>query len=129
MRNEGPVTTEDVYRFLVNQIESIPHLEALLLLWRSRPEAWAPEELARRLFVPPEAAREAADDLVRRQLVAANSGNYHYEADGGSRDQLVECVAEVYKHNLVAVSNLIHAKPGNAVREFARAFRFTKERN
>ena len=28
----------EVYEFILDQIESVPHLEALLLLWNSRPQ-------------------------------------------------------------------------------------------
>lgn len=28
------------HHFILEQIESVPHLEALLLAWNSRPQAW-----------------------------------------------------------------------------------------
>jgi hypothetical protein len=34
----------------------------------------------------------------------------------------------VYRRQIVRISTLIHSKPSSAVRDFARAFRFTKEK-
>jgi len=36
-------------------------------------------------------------------------------------------VDETYRREVVRVSTLIHSKPSSPVRDFARAFRFTKE--
>ena len=42
--------------------------------------------------------------------------------------QTVEDLAETYAHHLVAVTQLIHSKPGPGVREFAEAFRLRKDK-
>ena len=41
-----------VYEFIYHNIDSVPHLEALVLLWNSRPVWWTCEELASRLYIP-----------------------------------------------------------------------------
>lgn len=43
-------TEEEVFRFILDEIDTVPHLEALLLLWNSRPKQRAEEELSERLF-------------------------------------------------------------------------------
>ena len=40
-----------VDQFIVNEIESVPHLEALLLLWNTRPRQWPMDEMAKALYV------------------------------------------------------------------------------
>jgi hypothetical protein len=35
----------------------------------------------------------------------------------------------MYRREVVRVSNMIHAKPALALRDFAQAFRFTKEKD
>ena len=54
----------DVDQFLRDHIDTVPHLEALLLLWNSRPKEWSVEEMAKGLFLPPEAAKEILEDLT-----------------------------------------------------------------
>ena len=44
----------EVDQFILGHIESVSHLEALLLVWRSRPKMWTVDELALLLYVKPE---------------------------------------------------------------------------
>jgi len=121
---------DDVDQFLHDQIDTVPQLEALLLLWNSRPKRWSVEDMSKALFLPPEAAKEILGELVRQRLVVRISGTvdaYHYEA-GADKDQLVAAVDSAYRRELVRISRLIHSKPSAAVREFARAFRIKKDR-
>jgi len=121
----------EVDRFILDRIESVPHLEALLLVWCNRPKVWTVGELAERLYVEPKIVGVILDDLVRSQLLSANSGrppHYGYESRSEQQDHLMQAVQETYRLELVRISNLIHSKPSAAMREFARAFRFTKER-
>ena len=37
-------------------------------------------------------------------------------------------LADAYSASLIAVTHLIHSKPSSSVQDFARAFRFRKER-
>ena len=118
-----------VEQFLRDQIDTVPHLEALLLLWNSRPKPWSVEDVAEGLFVPPKAAKDVLDDLARLGLIAAASGSaatYHYEPQP-DRDRIVDAVHSTYRRELIRVSRLIHSKPSAAVREFARAFRLKKD--
>lgn len=127
----GGIGEEEVYGFIADEIETVPHLEALLLLWSSRPERWPEEKLAARLFVPNNTARSIMQDLVRRRLIsgASNAENeYWYEPDPDGKDPLIAALADVYRRQLVRVSTIIHSKAPSAVRDFARAFKFTKDR-
>ena len=47
----------DVDQFLRDKIDTVPHLEALLLLWNGRPKPYSVEMMAERLFLAPEAAK------------------------------------------------------------------------
>jgi predicted ArsR family transcriptional regulator len=118
-----------VVQFILDQIESVPHLEALLLLRNSRPQKWSVETLGKRLYINPEAVRVILDDLIRRDLVAADSSgpSYFYESRSPERDEIIAHVDETYRRQVVRISQLIHSKPSAAVRDFARAFRFTKD--
>lgn len=120
----------EVRQFLLDQIDSVPHLEALLLLWNSRPKLWEADELARRLYVGREVALRLLQDLARQQLIDSDAGSperYGYRDEPADRSRLIRMVDETYRREIVRISTLIHSKPSLPVRDFARAFRFTKE--
>ena len=127
------VSEEEVYRFILNQIDSVPQMEALLLVWESRPKKWPESEIAERLYVGADAVRNIMQELVRRRLLAVDTQQsarqYFYESKSEDLDGLIEAVAATYRHELVRVSTFIHTKTSSAVRDFAKAFKFTKERD
>jgi predicted ArsR family transcriptional regulator len=123
---------EEVYRFILNQIDSVPQMEALLLVWESRPKKWTESEIAERLYVGTDAVRNIMQELVRRRMLAADAQSarqYFYESKSEDLDGLIEAVAATYRQDLVRVSTFIHTKTSSAVRDFAKAFKFTKERD
>ncbi|HLH07490.1 MAG TPA: hypothetical protein VKW78_09645, partial [Terriglobales bacterium] len=54
----------DVIRFILDEIESVPHLEALLLIRTTRPQKWSAEALSKRLYVSKDAVQQVLDDLL-----------------------------------------------------------------
>ncbi|HEU5411046.1 MAG TPA: hypothetical protein VFU57_08500 [Candidatus Acidoferrales bacterium] len=119
-----------VDQFILNEIDSVPHLEALLLLWNTRPKQWPVDEMAKALYVPPDLAQRIMQELARRGLIAtqAEPERYSYIAQSDETETLMRSVDEIYRRELVRISRMIHGKAPSAVREFARAFRFTKEK-
>jgi hypothetical protein len=117
----------DVDRFILEQIDSVPHLEALLLLWNTRPRRWTNDELARYLYIPSDRTRQIMRELQQRDLVVCESDACLYNASE-TRDPLMAAVDHTWRRELVRLSNMIHSKASPAVREFARAFRFKKDK-
>ncbi|HEX4075976.1 MAG TPA: hypothetical protein VHX49_11300 [Candidatus Acidoferrales bacterium] len=121
----------EVDRFIADKIDSVPHLEALLLLWNSRPSKWSAEDLAKRLYTERDAARTLLQDLTREDLIVTFPGpaeQYYYESRSPEREGIIELVDATYRKHVVRISTMIHSKASSAVRDFARAFRFKKER-
>lgn len=119
---------EDVIRFILDQIESVPQLEALLLLRNTRPRKWSVDELSKRLYTGKDVVRLLLEDLARKRLVLLESAeSTYYYAAPEEQDRLIGLVDETYRRQIVRISQLIHSKPSAAVRDFARAFRFTKK--
>jgi hypothetical protein len=119
----------NIDQFLQDQIDTVPHLEALLLLWNSRPKPWLVEDMAKGLYLAPEATKEILDDLVLKTLIVNVSGaceTYYYESIP-DRDELLAAVDSTYRRELIRISRLIHSKPSAALRAFAKAFRFKKD--
>ncbi len=120
-----------VEAFIRDQIDSVPHIEALLLLWNHRPQTKTIEEVAGALFVEHDVARKILQDLTRQSLLTAATGppqSYSYAAGSADRDRLIAAVDETYRRELIRLTRMIHAKGSQAAREFARAFRFTKDK-
>lgn len=121
-----------VDEFIAEQIDTVPHLEALLILWNSRPKEWTVAEMAKALYISDDAARTLLQDLSRRDLavqVSVPVETYSYRSSiSEERGALLRSVDAIYRREVVRISTLIHAKAPSSVREFARAFRFIKEK-
>lgn len=119
-----------VDQFVLDEIDSVPHLEALLLLWSKQPREWSPQEMGRALYVDSDFAERILKDLAQRKLALGHPepDRYSYDAASEERNNLVRSLDATYRREIVRISRMIHAKGSPAVREFAKAFRFTKDR-
>ena len=127
---EGDTRRLQVDRFILEQIDSVPHLEALLLLFNSRSKAWSPDEMSKSLYVRTEVASKILDNLLHRNLIAAvpnQADLFFYSPDDESRNSLLSDVDAIYRKEVVRISSLIHSKASAGVRDFARAFRFKRD--
>jgi DNA-binding IclR family transcriptional regulator len=129
MNPDETARQKEVDQFILDEIDSVPHLEALLLLWNSRPKQWTLNEMAKSLYVSPETAQQLLQDLERQNLVTSSESGFCYRPGLEERDLLLEAVDQTYRRELVRISRMIHSKASPAIREFARAFRFKKERD
>lgn len=114
---------EDVLRFIRSHIDTVPHLEALLLVWESAPKEWTTEELAARLYVDVANATRISNDLTRLRMFKSTDSGFAYDPTGEHADILPR-VAESYRRQLVQVARFIHSKGSAEMQEFARAFKF-----
>ena len=121
----------DLRQFILERIESVAYLEALLLL-RSKPDApWTYEAVANRLYIDQKQtaellARLDADGFVTS--AGAEDSAYRYQPHTAHLQQMIDSLAEFYGKHLVPITNLIHSKPKNRVQEFADAFRLRKDK-
>ncbi len=127
---EAVPNSERVDQFLLQHVDTVPHLEALLLLWNSRPRAWNVEDMAAALFLRSEATAEILARLVQLGLVveAGNSPDFCYNPDSPERDLLMRDVELSYRRELVRISKMIHNK-SSALNQFARAFDLRKPKS
>jgi len=128
---EEKPSVQRVDQFILEQIDTVPHLEALLLAWRKRPRAWSVNDMAAELYVPPDQAAKVLRDLSARGFLREtfqSAPQYEYAASD-DQDRLMAQVDITYRHELIRISRMIHAKAPSALRDFARAFRFTKEKD
>lgn len=127
---QGSSSREKIDRFLVEEIDTVPQLEALLLIWNRRPKKWYCSEIAKALYISQDLAQEVIRHLVQHHLLVQMEGStecYAIQADSEERERLFSDLDTTYRRELVRISNLIHEKASRAVRDFASAFRFKKE--
>ena len=121
----------DVVLFIEEQIDSVPHLEALLLLWEHSAKRWTVGETAARLYVTNDTAASILEELVKRHFVRRDLDDgrpcYRYDSGWDQSGEQMGRVATNYQRHLRQVAGLIHSKVPTAVRDFARAFRIKKE--
>jgi hypothetical protein len=120
------VDRAQVDKFILEEIDTVPHLEALLLLWNTRPKVWSVDEMEKSLYVSTEATQAILADLKQRGLATEHSSAYSYNTDF-AYETLIREVDKTYRRELLRISRMIHSKAPSSVREFARAFRFTKD--
>ena len=67
----SPEIPARVLQFLAERIDTVPQLEALLLLWENPQRLWSEEDLAARVYVSRQVAATILQALQRQQLVIA----------------------------------------------------------
>jgi hypothetical protein len=112
----------DVVQFLHDRIDTVPELEALLLMHGDPGTAWGSETLSRRLYVSVRESSLILAKLARLGLIVAAEGSA-CRFDPASPDApVVQRLAESYQKQLSAIARIIHEKPALGLREFAQAF-------
>lgn len=120
------IIPDDVRRFVLTSIASVPHLEALLLL-RATPDVWLAGKVAERLYISEKAAERLLADLCQSGLLDCVDHTYRYAPETEFMEQTVDKVARAYSQNLVAMTNLIHSTVERQAHQFADAFNLRKK--
>jgi hypothetical protein len=127
----SPEIPARVLQFLAERIDTVPQLEALLLLWENPQRLWSEEELAGRIYVGQQVAATILQALQRQQLITAepaSAARYRYSLRWDPTGEVMPEVADAYRRHLVPLATFIHSRASTAVREFARAFDLKKDR-
>jgi hypothetical protein len=122
---------DDLRRFVLTSIPSVPHLEAALLL-RSQPgQAHRVADVAARLYVPERNAAELLKALCAAGILQCTEGAepcYRYLPKDASLAAVMDRLARVYAENLVGVTTLIHDATQRSAQRFSDAFRLRKDK-
>lgn len=122
-----PNIPEAVKRLIATSIDSVPELEAILLLRENAARAWTPAEAGQRLYVSTTMAAHVLSVLAARGFFRSDADRYRYDPATPELAAAVGELAAAYSRHLVAVTQLIHGKPSASVRGFADAFRLRKD--
>ena len=126
-----PPIPEDLRRFVLTSIPSVPHLEALLLLRASEGESWSDARLAARLYIGEKTAHLLMAELCRGGMLAPHEQDgavsYRYQPASDSLRAIIDALADLYSRQLVEVTLLIHSKLDRKAQQFADAFKWRKD--
>jgi DNA-binding IclR family transcriptional regulator len=120
---------DDIRRFVLTSVPSVPYIESLLLLRREAGSTWSPGQLARRVYVPEAKAAELLQSLVASGVVETVAGapeGYRYHPSP-QLAELLDRLALHYTSNLLAITGLIHSGANRRAQQFADAFRWRKD--
>ncbi len=125
----GNPLPDELGRFILTSIPSVPYLEAVLLLRRESSLAWSSSQLATRLYLPEVQAAELLRGLESAGIAAHCGGQdgpaYQYQPSP-ELARILDQVAQAYATSLRAVTDLIHSRVRRA-HQFADAFRLRKD--
>ena len=129
--NDFPMFSDELRRFIL-RIPSIPFLEALLLLRSAPTQAWDAEALARRLYINSSQAIELLKSLAAANVctkIKRSPESFIYKPESDEMRVLIDELANEYAHNLIEVTNLIHANSSKdqKIHLLADAFVWRKE--
>lgn len=121
---------DDVRRFVLTSIPSIPYLEAMLLLRNEEGKGWDNRLLAQRLYLSEKAASELLSDLQEAGILRAEGDApilYFYAPESDSLRATIDRLAATYSAHLVEVTHLIHSTSAKKAQQFADAFKWRKD--
>jgi hypothetical protein len=95
---------------VVECLDSVAELEALLLVRASRAQRWKATTLADRLYIPDEQARGVLEALYRRHLMARAGETFEYDPASEALRRDVDALAAAYPRFLIAITDVIHGK-------------------
>jgi hypothetical protein len=119
--------SESVRRLIVERIDSVSELEALLLLREDPSRSWTPEEAGQRLYVSTAVAGYILAVLTDRGFFGRQGDGWVYAPSGSELAETVDELATAYTHSLIEITRAIHTKPSASVRDFANAFRMWRK--
>jgi hypothetical protein len=120
---------DDVRRFILTSIPSVPYLESILLLQREPDSRWDRSSLARRLYLAEAQAGELLRALAEAGIAtkgASEPASYRY-VPAPHLAEMLERVARHYAQDLFGVTDLIHSSLNKRAFQFADAFRWRKD--
>jgi hypothetical protein len=127
MNRPDPIP-EDIRRFVLTSIPSVPYLEALLLFHEAPARPRDAAEVARLLYLGERATAPLLEALCEAGLLRreADAGYVYAPRDNALQDA-VDGLAQVYARNLVGVTTLIHDATQKSAQRFADAFKLRKD--
>ena len=125
------VIPDDVKRFVLTSIPSVPYLEAVLWARGHRDAVFGVAEVARALYLAEPDVAPLLEALVGagilQQAGSAERPSYRYEPREAGLRETIDALAEAYSAHLVEIARLIHDATHRNAHRFADAFRLRRK--
>ena len=121
---------EDLRRFILTSIPSIPFVEAMLIYRDARGAAVSNELIAKRLYLGDRAAGDVVQQLRSAGVVEAagtDPVSHRFRPEAPELLAMLEMLAAYYRSNLVDITDLIHSRTARRAQQFADAFKLRKD--
>ena len=120
---------EPIQRFLLDRIDSIAELEAVLFLREHRDRSWSCRSVADRIYSGEDVTAGLLVQLMNKGLLASDGmtpASFRNEPRSHEVAGLLDQLAEIYAKYIVPVTDLVHRKSRRNIVGLAEAFRFKK---
>lgn len=121
---------DDVRRFVLTSMPSVPCVEAALLFHRAAGAERTCVDVARALYLPEAKAAELLDELCAAGILAlrAPEALYRFAPRDAALARAIDRLAETYASDMIGVTHLIHDATAKSAQRFADAFKLRKGR-
>lgn len=121
--------SEEVKKFVTEQINSLEQLEILLLLHSRREKEWTAQQVSDELRLSQASVAIRLADLQKKGLLVAKEASaplYRYAPQKPEIEPIVDSLVKLYPDYRFTVINLIFSKPLDKIKTFANAFKLRK---
>ena len=118
----------DIKLLLTESIDSVAHLEVLLMLFQNPTKLWDADAVGKELRSNRTAATIQLENLARQGfLKSTDSKNFRYETENQELNKKVEQLVQLYQEKPVAIISCIYERPTDKLKGFADAFKIKKD--
>lgn len=118
---------DDVRRFVLTSVPSVPYAEAVLLLRRHPDRAFGAGDLARALYITEKAAQDLLLHAEQTGVAQAGADGHRYLPRDPALGEAWDRFAACYASDLIRVTQLIHGATQKGAQLFADAFKLRRE--
>lgn len=127
MLENGIDLDKEIQHFISFHIKSVAELEALLVLYRFKPQAWTTDQLSQELRSNSTYAHNLLQQLVRTGLAVQTSGSqYALNPDLEVELKMIEELDRRYQTRRLSLIAMIYESPTDKIKTFADAFKIRK---
>ncbi|QMT59730.1 hypothetical protein [Legionella sp. PC997] len=122
--------SDDVRRFILNSVPSIPYLEVILLMRNEPHREWSLHDVAQRIFISDSSAEEILRQLLNAGVIMVSTQwppLYQFYPRDDFLKNILDQLAATYSTHLIEVTNLIHSNIDQKAHRFANAFTWKKD--
>jgi hypothetical protein len=118
---------DEVRRFILTSVPSVPYAEAVLLLRRHPGRGFGSSDLARALYITEKAAQDLLLLAEQTGVARAGADGHRYQPLDAALGEAWDRFAACYASDLIGVTQLIHGATQKSAQLFADAFKLRRE--